>query len=74
MLDITEGRITKPEAAAERTVWESKDAKAQSLLVTRMSEEVMIHLISCTTAGEMWNKLLSIYEQRSETGKHILQE
>lgn len=59
-LDIVEGRTVKPEDATERTIWESKDAKAQTLLVTRMSEDVMIHLVTCTTSSEMWKKLLSV--------------
>lgn len=73
-LDIVEGRTVKPEDATERTIWESKDAKAQTLLVTRMSEDVMIHLVTCTTSSEMWKKLLSVYEQKSETSIHIIQQ
>jgi hypothetical protein len=73
-LDIVEGRSTKPEVAAEKTTWEARDAKAQTLLVTRMSEEVMLHLITCTTSTQMWNKLLSVYEQKSETSIHIVQQ
>lgn len=73
-LDIVEGRTVKPENATDRNAWETKDAKAQTLLVTRMSEDVMLHLVTCTTAFEMWKKLLSIYEQKSETSIHIIQQ
>ncbi|CAH2099402.1 unnamed protein product [Euphydryas editha] len=73
-LDIVEGQTVKPKDATARVAWESADAKAQTLLVTRMTEDVMIHLISCTTSAEMWRKLLSVYEQKSETSIHILQQ
>lgn len=69
---VTESK--KPSSQEERAVWEKQDVKAQTLLVTRMSESVMLHVISCTTSSEMWRKLLSIYEQKSETSIHIKQQ
>ncbi|KAF9805753.1 hypothetical protein SFRURICE_009385 [Spodoptera frugiperda] len=39
-LDIVEGRTVKPEDATERTIWESKDAKAQTLLLKQLGEEI----------------------------------
>ncbi|GBP70804.1 Retrovirus-related Pol polyprotein from type-1 retrotransposable element R1 4 [Eumeta japonica] len=39
-----------------------------------MTEEVMLHIISCDTAAAMWRKLLSVYEQKSETSIHIVQQ
>lgn len=50
-LDIVEGRALKPEDPTERTAWENKDAKAQTLLVTRMTENVMLHIVTCTTSA-----------------------
>lgn len=73
-LDIVEGRSVKPDVAAQQITWESKDAKAQTLLVTRMSEDVMLHVITCATAAEMWRKLQSVYEQKTETSIHIIQQ
>lgn len=73
-LDIVEGRCMKPEEAAEKTKWEASDAKAQTLLVTRMSEEAMLHIITCTSSAEMWKKLQSVYEQKTETNIHIIQQ
>lgn len=69
-LDIVEGRTVKPESltpqdVTAKTTWETKDAKAQTLLVTRMSDDIMLHLISCTTSAEMWKKLLSVFEHKS---------
>ncbi|KAI8433502.1 hypothetical protein MSG28_015534 [Choristoneura fumiferana] len=74
LFKIVDGTVVKPEDEKQRTLWEAQDAKAQTLLVTRMSEEVMLHIISCETSAEMWRKLLSVYEQKSETSIHILQQ
>lgn len=73
-LDIVEGKLVKPEDGAARMSWESKDAKAQTLMVTRMTENVMLHIISCSTSAEIWKKLRSVYEQKSETSVHIVQQ
>ncbi|GBP91133.1 hypothetical protein EVAR_24085_1 [Eumeta japonica] len=73
-LDVVEGRTVKPEEAVARATWEVKDAKAQSLMVTRMSEDVKLHIINCTSSTEMWRKLLCVYEQKSETSIHIIQQ
>lgn len=39
-----------------------------------MTENVMLHIISCTTSAEMWRKLHSVYEQKTETSIHIIQQ
>lgn len=74
LLEVVDGSTVKPEAAADKAIWEKKDAKAQSWLVTRMSENAMMHIITCTTAAEMWKRLASVYEQKSETSIHIVQQ
>lgn len=73
-LDIVEGKCVKPQAADQKPAWETKDAKAQTMLVTRMTEEVMLHIITCTSSAEMWRKLQSVYEQKTETSVHIIQQ
>lgn len=73
-LNIVEGKQVKPEVTSEIPAWEAKDAKAQTLLVTRMSEEAMLHIITCTSSAEMWRKLHSVYEQKTETSVHIIQQ
>lgn len=73
-MDVVEGRCAKPQVAAEIPIWEAKDAKAQTLLVTRMTEEAMLHIITCTSSAEMWRKLQCVYEQKTETSIHIIQQ
>lgn len=40
------------EVAAEKEKWEKLDAKAQTWIVTRMSETVMTYILTCTTSAE----------------------
>lgn len=74
LLEVVQGTKVKPEAEAEKPRWEKLDAKAQTWLVTRMSESAMMHILTCTTSAQMWRKLASVYEQKSETTIHIVQQ
>lgn len=74
LINVVEGKDVKGQGSEEQKTWETQDAKAQTMLVTRMTEEVMLHILSCTTAAEMWRKLTSIFEQKSETSIHIIQQ
>lgn len=40
--------------------WDSKDAKAQEIIVSRLDEKVVTHVLACKTSEEMWTKLKSI--------------
>lgn len=39
-----------------------------------MEESPLIHLLSCRTSHEMWEKLLSMYEKKSKVSIHLLQQ
>lgn len=71
MVDGSEDKPKKEEEGAAK--WNKRDASAQTQIVMRLCENTMVHIISCKTAAEMWNKLHSVYEQRSSTSLHILQ-
>ncbi|CAH2109169.1 unnamed protein product [Euphydryas editha] len=51
-----------------------KDQKAQELIVTRVEENILTLLTSCTTAYDMWEKLNIVYEAKSKVGIHLLQQ
>lgn len=72
VLGVVEG--TEIQTTANGEDWSKRDAKAQSLLVTRLSESAMLHILTCETAAQMWSKLLSVYEQKSSTSVHLLQQ
>jgi len=63
VFEIVAGTRVKPEAEPEKTAWLKEDSKAQSLIVIRLSESVMLHVLTCASAAEMWRKLHSVYEK-----------
>lgn len=86
-LKVALGTNAKPAALAEgankatRTAyikslaaWEKADAMAQKVIVTTIADQPTLHIINCATAAEMWLKLTSIYEQKSEASVHMLQQ
>ncbi|GBP01126.1 Retrovirus-related Pol polyprotein from transposon TNT 1-94 [Eumeta japonica] len=66
---IVDGTTVKPEDDTQRSTWETQDARAQTLIVTRMTEEVMLHIISCDTAAAMWRDvcvLSKVHEMQNQ--------
>lgn len=83
LFDIVSGKDAKPrktdgvsesEFAKQLKMWVSRDNKAQEIIITRMEEGPVTHLLTCESANEMWQKLLSVYEQHSEVSLHQLQQ
>lgn len=73
ILQIVQGKMLKPEEAAEKQVWIKKDAKAMFILSSSMESEQLEYLITCKSSAEMWAKLCSIHEQQSEVNKlHLM--
>ncbi|CAH0718943.1 unnamed protein product, partial [Brenthis ino] len=54
--------------------WKRLDAKAQAVIVGRLGSTAMLHVQNCETAKEIWDKLNTIYEQKSDVSLHILQQ
>lgn len=52
--------------------WEKKDVRAQSVILTSIDAQPSLHIVSCTSANEMWTKLHNVFEQKSESGIHFL--
>ena len=50
------------------------DSKAQKIIVISMGHEPMLHIVNCKYACDMWEKLESVYEQKSKTSIHLLQQ
>lgn len=68
--EIVSGAVQRPATTTEE--WDSKDAKAQEIIVSRLEEKVVTHILSCKTAAEMWTKLKAIYEHQSQVSVHVL--
>lgn len=73
LFDIITGKTKKPETDTNGD-WAKKDANAQEIIAVRMEEKPLTHIISCQTACEMWDKLMSIFEQKSQVSIHLLQQ
>lgn len=73
---IVDGTIRKPSETStnELKLWKANDAKAQKIIVVAIEEEPLMHIINCETAADMWSVLESIYEQKSATSIHLLQQ
>lgn len=54
--------------------WRKMDNKAQKIIVRTMAPRAMMHIINCGSAHDMWTKLTSVYEQKSSTSIHLLQQ
>lgn len=87
IFDVVNGAETKPEPAALSSSveiiastrkkileWNKRDARAQKIIVSSIGEKPMLHILNCTTAKAMWDKLHSVFEQKNESGKHLLQQ
>ncbi|CAH2089012.1 unnamed protein product [Euphydryas editha] len=73
VFSVIDGTFVESETG-DKTAWVKKDVKAQSIIVSRLSEEAMIHVLTCETAAEMWKKLHSVFESKSATSTLMLQQ
>lgn len=65
---------TKERPVVDTTDWDNKDAKAQEIIVSRLGEKAISHILTCTTSTMMWQKLKTIYEHQSQVSVHLLQQ
>lgn len=72
LIDIVNGTTPRPQTNSDD--WDKKDARAQEIIAVHMEEKPMTHIISCQTSIQMWDKLKSIYEQKSQVSIHLLQQ
>ena len=73
--EVVDGTKIKPTSEGEAlTKWLRDDAKAQEVLVTRIDQGPLTHLLSCETSKEMWDKLKSVFDKESVVSVHLLQQ
>lgn len=78
--EVVSGEDPKPDNtegadyAARLAAWKKSDIKAQRVIVTTISQRVMVHIVNCMTSCEMWNRLHSVFERKTETGILYLQQ
>ncbi|KAF2888330.1 hypothetical protein ILUMI_17843 [Ignelater luminosus] len=54
--------------------WKKKDYIAVELIVSRIDEGTLPLIINCDTVLEIWNKLLSVFEQKSKSSVYLMQQ
>lgn len=72
--DATQNRQQMQTYQTALRTWEKLESKAQRVIVAGMTEETMQHITTCETAKEMWDTLVGVYESKSETSIHMLQQ
>ncbi|KAK2577906.1 hypothetical protein KPH14_000777 [Odynerus spinipes] len=71
LMEVCEGRLVKPaDDAQDRVVklqkFEKANKAARKLLVTTVEEKLLDLLLNCSTAMDMWKKLNSVYDMKSD--------
>lgn len=64
----------KADALKAISEWDKLDRFAQKAIVTSVGATPLLHIMNCETAADMWEKLLSVYEQKSESSLHLAQQ
>lgn len=74
LLSIVNGTEKMPadQSSEEWKVWDLKNSKAQVLLLSTITQQQMQFLINCEDAAQMWGRLISIHEQKTEISKELL--
>lgn len=74
LVGYVDGTQQRPNDLArdEGKAWVKQGAKTKYLISASMEPEQMESLLVCTTSKDMWDSLLSIHEQKSQTHKLLL--
>ena len=54
--------------------WKKKDGIAQKFIATSIEKQAILHVMNCENSKEMWDKLHAVYENKTETSIHMLQQ
>lgn len=83
MISVIDGTFENPGPQTPTTTqadiakiisWRKLDGAARRIIVLTVNENVLVHIINCKTAKEMWEKLHEVYENKNKTSKHMLQK
>lgn len=72
--DITKNENAQATFEKQVAVWIKNDGIAQKYIVTSIENTPMLHIINCSSAQKMWEKLHKVYENKSDTSIHMLQQ
>jgi hypothetical protein len=73
LTSILDGSETRPLTdEVKMREWDRKQTQLEAMIVTSMKGEQLKPIVNCRSATEMWARLLSIHEQRTETSESVL--
>lgn len=53
----------------DKLAWDTADNKVQRIIISTIDKSCLVHLLTCTTAFEMNNKIKELFERDTETQK-----
>jgi len=63
---------TKTRSENNTTEWDKSNAKAMVIISSTMESSQLEYLLTCETATDMWTRLTTLHEQKSESNKLFL--
>lgn len=79
LLDVCEGRLIQPKTGVaghsdDLRRFQKADKAARKLIVTTVERKPLDLLLNCTTAREMWTKLNTVYDLKSDENLSLVQK
>lgn len=73
IFDVVDGTRQRPDNAnaAAMKAWVKDNARATAIIASAMEDEQVNSVLVCTTALEMWQKLMTLHEQKSASNVGI---
>lgn len=72
--DVVDGTTAKPgEGGAEQLAWIKKDRRAMMYLTQALAKNQLSYVVNCDTSNAIWERLMSIHEQKNKTSIHMVQ-
>lgn len=75
LMSVVDGTEKEPggsHTTPEWTAWDVKNSRAQVILLTTITPDVIQTLVNCENAAEMWRKLISVHEQKTELSRELI--
>nr|XP_033191374.1 dynactin subunit 1-like [Bombus vancouverensis nearcticus] len=78
LINVCEGNLCHPGNSAEKEIARGRflkaDRLARKLIVTSVGKKPLDLLLCCTTAHEMWKKLNTVYDMKSDENLNMVQK
>lgn len=74
LLPLVDGSEPRPPNTEQDKLkaWEERNAKAQVILLTSITQNQVQYLVNCEDASQMWAKFTAIHEQKTDISRELL--